>query len=305
LWEELKSVFEFWIERGVRIFRVDNPHTKPFPFWEWCIGEIHRTHPDVIFLSEAFTRPKIMYRLAKLGFTQSYTYFAWRNTKQELIEYANDLYRTEVREFFRPNFWPNTPDILTEYLQVGGRPAFMLRLVLAATLSTNYGIYGPPFEHGWTAPREHGSEEYLNSEKYEIHYHDLDRPDSLKDFIASVNRVRREHRALQSIDQLQFCNLNNGNLIGYLRTTADRSEVLLIVVNLDFRNTQSGWIEVPLYELGMSEDQPYQLHDLLTDARYLWQGRWNYVELNPHICPAHIFRVRRRVHTERDFEYYL
>jgi starch synthase (maltosyl-transferring) len=302
LWDELKSVFVYWIEQGVRIFRVDNPHTKPFPFWDWCLGELKRDWPDVLFLAEAFTRPKIMHRLAKLGFTQSYTYFAWRNTKHELTEYANDLYRTEAREFFRPNFWPNTPDILPEHLQVGGRPAFMSRLVLAATLSTNYGIYGPPYEHGWSAPREHGSEEYLNSEKYEVHHHDIRRTDSLTDFIARVNGVRRAHRALQTNEGLEFCTINNGEMIAYLRTTADRSEVLLVVVNLDFRNTQSAWLEVPLHQLGMAEDQPYELHDLLSDARYLWHGRWNYVELNPFHCPAHIFRVRRRVHTEQDFE---
>ncbi len=305
LWGELKSIFTFWIDQGVRIFRVDNPHTKPFAFWEWVIGEIRRDWPDVIFLSEAFTRPKVMYRLAKLGFTQSYTYFAWRNTKHELTKYVTELYQTEVREFFRPNFWPNTPDILTEYLQVGGRPAFMARLVLAATLSTNYGIYGPPFEHCWTAPREPGSEEYLNSEKYEIHFHDLDRPDSLQGFIARVNRIRREHRALQWMERLEFCSVNNSEVIAYLRATDRCDEVLLIVVNLDPHHKQSAWVELPLSELGIPGDQPYQMHDLLSDARYLWHGATNYVELDPHVCPAHIFRIRQRVHTERDFEYYL
>ncbi|MBW3600894.1 MAG: alpha-1,4-glucan--maltose-1-phosphate maltosyltransferase, partial [Planctomycetes bacterium] len=305
LWEELKSIFVYWLEQGVKIFRVDNPHTKPFPFWEWCIGELKRDWPDVLFLSEAFTRPYIMYRLANLGFTQSFTYFAWRNTKQELMEYAHDLYETEARDFFRPNFWPNTPDILTEHLQVGGRPAFMSRLVLAATLSTNYGIYGPPFEHLWSAPREPGSEEYHNSEKYQVHYHDTNRPDSLKDFIAKVNRIRREHRALRTMEGLEFCNINNGELLAYTRTTADLSEILLVVVNLDFRYTQSGWVEVPLHELGLPEDVPYHLHDLLSDSRYLWHGKWNYVELKPHVVPAHIFRVSKRVHTERDFDSYM
>lgn len=305
LWAELKSVFEFWIEQGVRIFRVDNPHTKPFPFWEWCIAEIKQQHPDVLFLAEAFTRPKIMYRLAKLGFTQSYTYFAWRNTKAELAEYLTELTQTEVGEFFRPNFWPNTPDILTEYLQVGQRPAFMSRLVLAATLSSNYGIYGPPFEHGWNAPREPGSEEYLHSEKYEIHHHDFDRADSLKNFIARVNRLRREHAVLQTTRGLRFHEIDNQELLCFSKCSDDKSQVLLVIVNLDPHFRQSGWLELPLSEFGLHHDHPYQLHDLLSDARYLWHGPRNYVELDPHVVPAHVFQIRRRVRSERDFEYYL
>jgi len=305
LWDELKSVFEFWIEQGVRIFRVDNPHTKPFAFWQWLVAEIHKDRPDILFLSEAFTRPKIMYRLAKLGYTQSYTYFAWRNTKHELTEYLTELTTTAVREFFRPNFWPNTPDILTEYLQVGGRPAFMARLVLAATLSPNYGIYGPPFEHCWTAPREPGSEEYLNSEKYEVHHHDITRQDSLRDFIARVNRIRRDHRILQTIDGLRFHEVDNDEIICYSKSTPDGSEILLMVVNLDPHHRQSGWVQLPLSPLGLDEDRPYQLHDVLSGSRFLWHGSHNYVELNPQICPAHIFRVRRRIRTERDFEYFM
>ena len=305
LWNELKSIFLFWMEQGVRIFRVDNPHTKPFPFWEWVITEIRRESPDVIFLAEAFTRPKIMHRLAKLGFTQSYTYFTWRNTKEELMEYLTELTRGEGREYFRPNFWPNTPDILPEYLQTGGRAAFMARLVLAATLSPNYGIYGPPYEHGWSAPRESGSEEYAHSEKYEIHYHDVERNDSLKELIGRVNRIRREHPGLQTIDGLQFHRIDNNKLISYTKTTEDGSQILLVVVNLDPNHLQSGWVELPIESFEIDHDHPYQLHDLLTDARYVWQGRRNFVELNPHVCPAHIFRVRRRTHSERDFEYYL
>jgi starch synthase (maltosyl-transferring) len=304
-WDELKSIFDFWIAEGVKIFRVDNPHTKPFAFWEWCIAEIRREHNDVLFLAEAFTRPKIMYRLAKLGFTQSYTYFAWRNTKPELTEYVTELTTTEAREFFYPNFWPNTPDILTEYLQVGGRPAFMSRLVLAATLSPNYGIYGPPFEHCWSAPRDPGSEEYLDSEKYQVHYHDLDRPDSLKGFIARVNEIRREHGVLQTIDNVQFHPVDNDNLICYTKSAADKSECLLVVVNLDPHHTQAGWVDLPLNVLDVDEEHPYQVHDLLSDARYLWNGRKNFVQLDPQVVPAHIFQVRRRVRSERDFEYYL
>jgi starch synthase (maltosyl-transferring) len=291
LWEEFKSIILFWIEQGVRIFRVDNPHTKPFCFWEWLLTDIKKAYPDVIFLSEAFTRPKVMYQLAKLGFTQSYTYFAWRNTKWELTQYLTELTQTDVREYFRPNFWPNTPDILTEYLQSGGRPAFMARLVLAATLSPSYGIYGPAFELGVNIPREQGSEEYLNSEKYELKNWDINRADSLKDFIAQVNHIRRENPALQANSNLMFHRLDNEELICYSKHTEDLSNIILVVVNLHHRYTHSGWVELPLETLGLDSQNSYQVHDLLNDARYIWQGSRNYVELNPNICPAHIFRV--------------
>ena len=304
LWRELKSIFEYWIKQGVNIFRVDNPHTKPFPFWEWCIGEIKRDHPNVLFLAEAFTRPKLMARLAKLGFSQSYTYFSWRNTKPELTEYLTELTQGKGREFFRPNFWPNTPDILTEYLQTGGRPAFMSRLVLAATLSSNYGIYGPPFEHCWNAPQKPGSEEYLHSEKYQLHHHDLDRPDSLKNVITLINRVRREYSVLQSNENLQFHHVDNDQLICYSKSSADRSEIILVVVNLDPHQKQMGFVHLPLYDLKLEEGQPYQVHDLLSDSRYRWVGHRNFVELRPEVVPAHIFKIRRRVRTERDFEHY-
>ncbi len=305
LWEELMSLVVFWIEQGVRIFRVDNPHTKPFGFWEWLIKEVKTRHPDVIFLSEAFTRPNVMYRLAKLGFTQSYTYFAWRNTKWELTQYFTELTRTEVREYFRPNLWPNTPDILTEYLQFGGRPAFMARLVLAATLGASYGIYGPAFELCENRPLAPGSEEYLNSEKYEVRHWDLSRPDSLKDFIARVNRIRKENPALHGDLSLRFHSVDNEELIAYSKTTEDLSNAILVVVNLDPHHTQSGWVELPLEELRIDPYQPYQVHDLLSDARYLWHGARNYVELNPHVAPAHIFVLRRRLRTERDFDYFM
>ncbi len=305
LWEELKSIVLFWIEQGIRIFRVDNPHTKPFSFWEWLITDIKMSYPDVIFLSESFTRPKVMYRLAKLGFTQSYTYFAWRNTKWELTQYFTELTQTEVREYFRPNLWPNTPDILTEYLQFGGRPAFMARLVLAATLGASYGIYGPAFELCESRPREPGSEEYLDSEKYEIKHWDIARPNSLKDFIARVNRIRRENPALHKDWSLRFHEVDNEQLICYSKRTDDLSNVVLVVVNLDPHYTQSGWVEFPLEELDIDLRKPYQMHDLLSDARYLWQGSRNYIELNPQIVPAHVFRMRRRVRTERDFDYYM
>ena len=305
LCDELKRVVFYWIEQGIRIFRVDNPHTKPFDFWEWLIKEVRRKHPDVIFLSEAFTRPKVMQRLAKLGFTQSYTYFAWRNTKWELTQYFTELTQTPVREYMRPNVWPNTPDILTEFLQYGGRPAFMARLVLAATLSANYGVYGPAFELCENRALRQGSEEYLDSEKYQLRAWDIDSPESLKGLISRVNQIRRENRALQSDWSLRFHRLDNDQLIAYSKATDDLSDIILVIVNLDPRYKQSGWVEVPLADFQLAPDQSYQVHDLLTEARYLWHGAWNYVELNPAVLPAHIFKVRRRVRTERDFDYFL
>ena len=302
--EELKSVVFYWIEQGVRIFRVDNPHTKPYAFWEWLIAEVRKTHPDVLFLSEAFTRPKVMYRLAKLGFTQSYTYFAWRNTKWDLTQYFTELTQTEVKEFFRPNLWPNTPDILTEYLQFGGRPAFAIRLCLAATLGANYGIYGPAFELFENRALRPGSEEYLDSEKYQIRAWDIDRADSLKDLIARINRIRKENAALQSDASLRFHSVDNEQLIAYSKTSAAPANIIVAVVNLDPHHTQSGWVDLRLDMLEIDPHQEYQVHDLVTGARYLWQGSRNYVELNPHVMPAHIFRVRRRVRSEQDFDYF-
>jgi starch synthase (maltosyl-transferring) len=305
LWDELKSVVFFWIDQGIRIFRVDNPHTKPFLFWEWLIAEVKSAYPEVIFLAEAFTRPKVMYRLAKLGFSQSYTYFAWRNTKWELTQYFTELTATDVREYFRPNLWPNTPDILTEYLQFGGRTAFEIRLVLAATLGGNYGIYGPAFELWETRAKEAGSEEYLDSEKYELKQWDLKRPDSLKDFIARVNRIRRDNPALQGDWNLRFHPIDNDQMICYSKYTEELGNIILVVVNLNPHHTLGGWLELPLAEWGLDLHQPYQVHDLLSETRFLWQGPKNFVELNPQVVPAYIFRIRRRVRTERDFDYYL
>jgi starch synthase (maltosyl-transferring) len=304
LWDELKSVFVYWIEQGVRIFRVDNPHTKPFPFWEWVIEEVKKAHPDVIFLAEAFARPKVMSRLAKLGFTQSYNYFPWRNTKMELTQYFTELSQTELREFLRPNLWPNTPDILTEQLQHGGRPAFMSRFVLASTLGASYGIYGPAFELGEHLPREAGSEEYLHSEKYEIKQWDFDRSDSLSEFIGRVNNIRRENPALHSDWSLRFHEIANDHLLCYSKRTSDWSNVILVVVNLSPHHTHSGWLELDLESLGVDAKHPFQAHDLITNAHFLWQGPRNFIEINPHSAPAHIFRLRRRIHTERDFDYY-
>ncbi|MDH3442589.1 MAG: alpha-1,4-glucan--maltose-1-phosphate maltosyltransferase [Deltaproteobacteria bacterium] len=305
LWNELKSVIEFWCEQGVRIFRVDNPHTKAFPFWEWAIAAIKKKYPDALFLAEAFTRPRVMYRLAKIGFTQSYTYFAWRNTKLELTEYLTELTKTEVREYFKPNLWPNTPDILTEYLQFGGRPAFMARLVLAAMMGANYGIYGAAYELCENLPRESGSEEYLNSEKYEIKHWDILRSDSLKEFIARVNRIRRENPALQSDWSLRFHPVDNDAIICFSKQTEDLSNVIVVAVNLDPHHSQSGWVELATKDLGLDPQQPYQMHDLLTNARYLWHGTRNFLQLDPQSVPAHIFRVRHRLRREQDFDYFL
>lgn len=305
LWEEMRSIFQFWVEQGVRIFRVDNPHTKPFAFWEWLIGELEREHPDVILLSEAFTRPKVMYRLAKVGFAQSYTYFAWRNTKRELMDYFTELAHTGVAEYFRPNLWPNTPDILTEYLQAGGPPAFRARLVLAATLGASYGIYGPAFELGVNAPRAPGSEEYADSEKYEIKHWNRASRESLCEFVARVNRIRRGSPALRFGRSLRFHRAENDWIIAYSKATPDRADALLVVVNLDPFHTQSCWLDLDLAELGLGAGQRYQAHDLLTDARFLWEGARNFVELDPRACPAHVFRLRRKVRTEQDFDYYL
>ena len=292
LWKELKGIVLYWIEQGIRIFRVDNPHTKPFAFWEWLITEVKRNYPEVIFLSEAFTRPKVMYRLAKLGFTQSYTYFAWKNANWELTQYFTELSQPGVMEFFRPNLWPNTPDILNAYLQKGGRPAFTSRLILAATLGASYGIYGPAFELCENRPVREGSEEYLDSEKYQIRAWDTHNPNSLKDVIAHVNGIRRSSRALQGNTGLKFHPVDNEQLITYSKVSEDGSDMILVVVNLDPRNMQSGWVSVVLDEFRLGEQEPYQVHDLLTDARYVWHGSRNYVQLNPAVLPAHIFRVR-------------
>lgn len=290
LWTELKSVIDYWIEQGVLIFRVDNPHTKSFPFWKWVIAQTKAAHPDVIFLAEAFTRPKVMYRLAKLGFTQSYTYFTWRNTKEELTEYLEELTQTEVSEYFRPNFWPNTPDILHEELQTGGRPAFLTRFVLAATLASNYGMYGPPFELCVNTPIRPGSEEYLDSEKYQLRHWDADQPQSLRTFIARVNQIRRNHPALQSNRHLRFHATNQPYLLCYSKTDAQKKDVILVVVNLDHQNTQTGWVTLDLAALGIAPGSVFAVQDLLTDNRYSWNGARNFVQLVAG--QSHIFSVQ-------------
>jgi starch synthase (maltosyl-transferring) len=306
LWNALRDVFLFWIDHGVTIFRVDNPHTKAFPFWEWVIPEVQKIEPRAIFLSEAFTRPKLMKRLAKGGYTQSYTYFTWRNDKHGLTEYLTELTRSECAQYMRPNFFANTPDILHEYLQIGGRPAFIIRLVLAATLSATYGIYGPPFELCIGTPLKPGSEEYLDSEKYEIRRWDLDSPTSIKHLIARVNMIRRAHRALQFNHTLRFCHADNDHILAYTKTAPEGGHAILTVVNLDPFHKQAGFVHLPMEEMGLPSGHhvTYQVTDLLNGPTYLWTGPRNYVELNPAHVPAHIFLVESTIKSERDFDYY-
>ena len=320
LWAELRSVFEFWIGEGVRVFRVDNPHTKPLAFWEWCLGTLRHEHPDLVFLAEAFTKPKTMYGLAKRGFNNSYTYFTWRTTRDELVDYGRELFHTEAAEVYRPNFWPNTPDILTDELRDGGRPAHAARLVLAATLSSAYGVYGPPYEH--VDGRQHPDrEEYRDNEKYEVRTWDWDDPASLQPLMKRVNRIRRENPALQHMRNVRFHETDNPRLIAFSKRVpfrvedrggaggaasgdgaaapppegaagADRGEnVILTVVNLDYWNAQAGWVTADPAALGLAGDRPYRVHDLLGGQSFTWHGSTNFVELRPHELPAHVFRV--------------
>ncbi len=291
LWAEMKSIVLFWAEHGVRIFRVDNPHTKPVAFWEYLTTGVREKYPDTIFLSEAFTRPKMMKALAKAGFNQSYTYFTWRNTKRELIEYFTELTQTEMSEYFRPNLWPNTPDILAPVLQQGGRPAFMTRVLLAATLSPLYGIYsGYELCEKKALP---GREEYLDSEKYQFKERDWNAPGNIKDWIARINNIRKENRALQMYTNLRFYHADNDAILFYGKMSPARDNIILVVVNLDPHRKHNSFVYVPIEEFGQMEGDEYQVHDLLSDARYTWRGRQNYVELDPEIQPAHIFLVRR------------
>jgi len=297
LWTELKSVFLFWIDKGVTIFRVDNPHTKAFGFWQWAIASIQEECPEALFLAEAFTRPKLMARLGKAGFSQSYSYFTWRNTKEELQEYMEELTSEPLRHIMRANFWPNTPDILHEELQAGGRPKFIIRLVLSATLSSNYGMYGPAYELCEHLPSAPGKEEYLDSEKYEIREWDLDRPGNIRAEITRINRIRRDNPAMHETANISFVRIEDSPghehewLMGYVKRTADDSNVVLTVVNLDHRRVRSGWMRFPLEQFGLSHEHTFSVEDLFSGMKYEWNGEWNFVELNPAAMPAHIFRV--------------
>jgi starch synthase (maltosyl-transferring) len=291
LWEALRDVFTYWIRRDVRIFRVDNPHTKALPFWEWCIAETHKKYPDVIFLAEAFTRPHVMYSLAKAGFTQSYTYFTWRNTADELQEYFEEITKPPISDFFHPNLWPNTPDILHATLQTGGRPAFMQRLILAATLGANYGIYGPAFELGENLPIQPGSEEYLNSEKYEIRHWDRSARHSLAPLITQINQIRRDNPALHSDASLHFHHVDNPHILCYSKSSGGNR--ILVAINLDPTQEQAGWIDLDLKQLAIPHNETFEIEDLLTGTHYHWHDRSNYVALRPDVMPAHIFRLIR------------
>ncbi|HQB45590.1 MAG TPA: DUF3416 domain-containing protein, partial [Polyangiaceae bacterium] len=289
LWEEMAKILRFWIGHGVRIFRVDNPHTKPLPFWKWLIDTIQREHPDVVFLAEAFTRPKMMRALAKVGFTQSYTYFTWRNEKQEIIDYLVELTQSEMKEYYRGNFFANTPDILPFFLQKGGRPAFCIRAVLAATLSSCYGIYnGFELCENRAIP---GREEYLDSEKYEYKVWDWDRPGHIKPLITKLNQARHQHPALQEYDNLRFHAADSNDILVYSKATPKRDNVILAVVNLNPFEVRESLVHVNPWELGKGDNEPYGVRDLLSGQRWTWQGWTNYVRLDPRHQPAHLFVI--------------
>jgi starch synthase (maltosyl-transferring) len=302
LWSALRDVFLFWCKRDVRVFRVDNPHTKPVPFWEWCLREVQTQYPDAIFLAEAFTRPKMMYALGKSGFSQSYTYFTWRVTKHDIQAYLNELVKPPVADFYRPNFWPTTPDIFPEHLVHGGRAAFIGRFVLASTLGASYGIYGPSYELMEHEPRP-GVEELAKNEKYQIRTWDLSHPDSLKPVIARVNRIRKSNPALADMRSLRFHRTDNDLVIAYSKQVGDST--ILVAVNLDPHHTHRAWIDLDLAALGLTDDRTFQVHDLLSGARFSWRGRRNFVELVPEQMPAHIFELRKFARSENQFEYFL
>lgn len=290
LWVELKSVITFWIDQGVKIFRVDNPHTKPIPFWQWVISEVNSEYPDVIFLAEAFTRPKVMASLAKVGFTQSYTYFTWRVHKQEIIDYMNELVFSQSRNYFRPNFWPNTPDILPTFMHNQGENIFILRLALAATLASNYGVYGPVYEFYDNIPVA-GKEEYYDSEKYEVKRHDWKKTNRMTDIITLINKARKENPALQSTWNMQFCHIEDQNLLAFLKATDDLSNIILVVANLDTQAKHSGFVQLPKERLKLGDHINVKVKDLLTEEHYTWTQEWNYVELDPYKLPFHLFKI--------------
>jgi len=290
LWLELKSVIDYWIDKGVTIFRIDNPHTKAFPFWEWMIREVRLVHQEIIFLAEAFTRPRLMERLGKVGFNQSYTYFTWRNSKAEIQEYMNELTRSPIRYYFRPNFWPNTPDILPPALSSGGENAHIMRLILAATLSSSYGIYGPVYEFGINTPHP-GKEEYTNNEKYELKHWDWDKYTRIKEIIVRVNKIRQQNSAFHTTWNVAFAETTSDQVLCYVKNDPDTNNRIAVVVNLDVHHLQGAHVRLPLQELGMEPGQAYKLKDLLSGSTYLWQDEWNYVQLNPYEMPAHIFNI--------------
>ena len=289
LWDELLSIGLYWAEQGVRIFRVDNPHTKPYRFWNWFISQMKIHYPDSIFLSEAFSRPKVMQQLAKQGFNQSYTYFTWRVDKYELIEYVNELTKSEMKEYFNPNFWVNTPDINPYHLQDANEPMHLIRYALASTLSSNTGVYGPVFEQ-MQSQAVVGKEEYLNSEKYEIRHWDWEAENKITYLITKINHIRKAQPALQQTNLIEFCGIENEKLLGYVKWNQERDNHILIVVNLDAFYTQKGMLRLPYEALNINIGQHISLTDLITDDQYDWYDEWNYVELNPTL-PFHIFKI--------------
>jgi starch synthase (maltosyl-transferring) len=282
-------VVDYWIDKGVKVFRIDNPHTKSFAFWEWMIGDVRKQNPEVIFLAEAFTRPRIMERLANAGFNQSYTYFTWRNSKKEIEEYMTELTRTDMRYYFRPNFWPNTPDILPPEITWGGENALIRRLILAATLSSNYGLYGPVYEFGYTQPMP-GKEEYIDNEKYEIRHWEWDAYTRVKELITRVNRIRKENSALQDTYNIEFAETTNEQIVCYVKTDKRTGNQLIIAVNLDSWNTQSAHVTLPVEKAGLPDGE-FIVRDLLSGDKYRWNGAANFVQLNPYEMPAHILQL--------------
>lgn len=294
LWDELLSVVLFWVEKGITVFRVDNPHTKPIPFWEWCMAETHKVNPDVIFLAEAFTRPKIMGSLGKIGYTQSYSYFTWRVKKQEIIDYMTTLTQTESREYYRPNFWPNTPDILPYHLHNRNSNAFYLRYALAGTLSSNYGVYGAAYEF-IDNESLHGREEYFNSEKFEIKHYDWSARNRMTDLMTQINNIRRANTALQTTWNIHFTATSSDNLLSYVKISPDteggKPNIIWCVANLDTEATVAGLVSVPKDVFGIKKNVNLVVTDLLTGETYYWKEDSNYVELNPYKSPIHIFKV--------------
>lgn len=304
LWNEMRDIFLFWADKGVKIFRVDNPHTKPVKFWEWCISEVQEKYPDVLFLAEAFTRPKMMRQLAKIGFSQSYSYFTWRNFKQEIVEYFEELTGSEMKEYFRANLFATTPDILPLILQEAGRPAFIMRAVLAGTLSSVYGMYSG-YEICENSPVQ-GKEEYFNSEKYELKIRDFNQEGNIQYYIRTINNIRRDNPALHDYTNLRFHHSENDSVLCYSKITEDKSNMIFVVVNIDPYQQHSSIVEVPIEDFGIKSDETYQVHDLLHDDRYLWTGSKNYIELDPSQDKgAHIFKIRKWSHSEQGFDYYI
>ena len=289
LWKECLDVLNFWIDCGIKIFRVDNPHTKPFYFWNWIINEVKKNHPDIIFLAEAFTRPKVMQELAKQGYSQSYTYFTWRDNKHELINYVEELTHTEQSEYMRPSFWPNTPDINPFHLQGANESKHIQRYVLAATLSSNIGIYGPVFEQMLSQALP-GKEEYLNSEKFQVQHYDWTAENWLIKLISGINKARKENEALQQTNNIRFCHIDNDQLLAFYKWNDEKTSEVLVIISLDHHHAQRGTMQLPVHELGIGGHDQLKIRDILPDIEYTWNGEWNFVELHPNM-PFHIFEI--------------